>query len=124
MSFNLNEEQLAFQEAARAFAQGEMEPHAAEWDEQKIFPKETIAAAGEMGFCGMYAPEEYGGLGLSRLDTSIILEELAVGCTSTAAFISIHNMATWMVCSWGTDEVCAEWGGASLPAVKNWHPIA
>ncbi len=109
MSFTLNEEQFAFQEAARAFAEGEMAPHAAEWDENKIFPKETIFAAGEMGFCGMYAPESKGGLGLSRLDTSIILEELAGGCTSTAAFISIHNMAAWMVCTWGGDELCSQW---------------
>lgn len=109
MDFNLNEEQLAFQEAARAFAQGEMAPHAEEWDEKKIFPVETIAAAGQMGFCGMYCPEEAGGLGLSRLDAAIILEELAAGCTSTAAYISIHNMATWMLTTWGTESVLAEW---------------
>lgn len=109
MNFDLNEEQLAFQEAARAFAQGEMAPLAAEWDEKKIFPKDVIAKAGDMGFCGMYCPEESGGMGLSRLDTVIILEELAGGCTSTAAFISIHNMATWMLSSWATDAVKAEW---------------
>lgn len=111
MDFNLNEEQQAFQEAARAFAQGEMAPMAAEWDEKKIFPTDVIAKAGEMGFCGMYCPEEVGGMGLSRLDTAIILEELAAGCTSTAAFISIHNMATWMVASWGTPSVKDEWCG-------------
>ncbi|WP_439134527.1 acyl-CoA dehydrogenase family protein [Pseudomaricurvus sp.] len=109
MDFNLNEEQQAFQEAARAFAQGEMAPMASEWDEKKIFPKDVIAKAGEMGFCGMYCPEDAGGMGLSRLDTAIILEELAAGCTSTAAFISIHNMATWMLASWATDEVKSEW---------------
>lgn len=109
MDFNLNEEQQAFQEAARAFAQGEMAPLAAEWDEKKIFPRDVIAKAGEMGFCGMYCPEDAGGMGLSRLDTAIILEELAAGCTSTAAFISIHNMASWMLSSWATDEVKAEW---------------
>ncbi len=109
MNFNLNEEQLAFQEAARAFAQGEMAPHAAEWDEKKIFPTDVIAKAGELGFCGMYCPEEAGGMGLSRLDTAIILEELAAGCTSTAAFISIHNMASWMIATWGTDAVKNQW---------------
>lgn len=109
MDFNLNEEQLAFQEAARAFAQGEMAPHAAEWDEKKIFPVKTFKAAGELGFMGMYCPEAVGGMGLSRLDTAIILEELAAGCTSTAAFISIHNMATWMMASWGTEAVKSEW---------------
>lgn len=109
MDFNLNEEQLAFQEAARAFAQGEMAPHAAEWDEKKIFPTDVIAKAGELGFCGMYCPEEVGGMGLSRLDTAIILEELAAGCTSTAAFISIHNMATWMIATWGSEVVKNQW---------------
>lgn len=109
MNFNLNEEQLAFQEAARAFAQGEMAPRAAEWDEGKIFPVDVIAKAGDMGFCGLYCPPESGGMGLSRLDTVIILEELAAACTSTAAFISIHNMATWMLCSWGSESVKARW---------------
>ncbi len=109
MDFNLNEEQLAFQDAARAFAQGEMAPLAAEWDEHKIFPVDVIAKAGELGFCGMYCPEDVGGMGLSRLDAAIILEELAAGCTSTAAFISIHNMATWMISLWGTDSIKAEW---------------
>ncbi|GAA5314977.1 MAG: acyl-CoA dehydrogenase family protein [Candidatus Pelagadaptatus aseana] len=111
MDFNLNEEQLAFQEAARAFAQGEMAPKAAEWDENKIFPVDVFKAAGELGFMGMYCPEEAGGMGLSRLDTAIILEELASGCTSTAAFISIHNMATWMIASWGSDAIKAQWCG-------------
>lgn len=109
MDFNLSEEQLAFQEAARAFAQGEMAPRAAEWDEKKIFPTDVIAQAGEMGFCGLYCPEENGGIALSRLDAAIILEELSAGCTSTAAFISIHNMATWMLCSWGNDTVKDMW---------------
>lgn len=109
MNFNLSEEQIAFQEAARAFAQGEMAPHAAQWDEEKIFPRETIASAGEMGFCGMYCPEDSGGMGLSRLDTSIILEELASACTSTAAYISIHNMAAWMVATWAQDSVKERW---------------
>jgi alkylation response protein AidB-like acyl-CoA dehydrogenase len=111
MDFTLNEEQLAFQEAARAFAQGEMAPLAAKWDEEKIFPTDVIAKAGELGFCGMYCPEDVGGMGLSRLDTAIILEELAAGCTSTAAFISIHNMATWMMSTWGTDAIKNVWCG-------------
>lgn len=118
MDFKLTEDQLAFQEAARAFAQGEMAPNAAQWDEEKIFPRDVISAAGELGFCGMYAPEDCGGLGLSRLDTTIILEELAAGCTSTAAFISIHNMAAWMVCTWGSDEVKAEWAEALTSGQK------
>ena len=118
MDFTLSEEQLAFAEAARDFALGELAPHAEEWDEKKIFPKETLAAAGELGFCGMYSPEENGGLGLSRLDSALILEELASGCTSTAAFISIHNMATWMLCSWGTDTIKNEWAEALTSGQK------
>lgn len=111
MDFSLNEDQLAFQDAARSFAAGEMAPFAAEWDEKKIFPKEMFKKAGELGFMGMYCPEEVGGMNLSRLDTSIILEELAVGCTSTAAFISIHNMASWMIAGWGNEVTTQQWSG-------------
>jgi alkylation response protein AidB-like acyl-CoA dehydrogenase len=110
VNFELSEDQVAFRDAARGFSQGEFAPNAAHWDEEKIFPKDSIAMAGELGFCGMYSPEENGGIGLSRLDASIILEELAAGCTSTAAFISIHNMATWMVCTWGTESLKSQWG--------------
>lgn len=110
MDFTLDDDQLAYQAAAREFASGELAPNAAHWDEEKIFPRETIAAAGALGFCGMYSPPALGGLGLSRLDTTIVLEELAAGCTSTAAFISIHNMATWMCCEWGSEGLRAEWG--------------
>ena len=109
MDFNLSEEQIAFQEAAKAFAEGEMAPHAAEWDEKKIFPTDVLRAAGEMGFCGMYCPEDHGGMGLSRLDAVIILEELAAACTSTAAYISIHNMAAWMACTWGSEALKETW---------------
>ena len=109
MDFNLTSEQLAFQSAARNFSEGELAPYAAKWDAEKIFPVSKIKAAGELGFCGMYAPEEWGGLGLSRLDATLILEELARGCTSTAAFISIQNMATWMLCKWGTEALCEAW---------------
>ena len=111
MDFSLSEEQLAFQEAARAFSEGELAPYAAEWDENKIFPVEVFKAAGALGFMSMYCPEEFGGMGLSRLDAVIILEELAAGCTSTAAFVSIHNMATWMITSWGQEPVKTQWCG-------------
>ena len=104
MDFDLSEDQQAFQEMARQFSDNEFEPNAAEWDAGKIFPRDVIAKAGELGFCGMYCPEETGGLGLSRLDTSIILEQLAMGCTSTTAFISIHNMATAMIANFGNDR--------------------
>jgi alkylation response protein AidB-like acyl-CoA dehydrogenase len=109
MDFSLNENQQAFQQAARHFAAGEMAPFAAQWDAEKIFPKAMLKKAGELGFMAMYCPEEAGGMNLSRLDTTIILEELAGGCTSTAAFISIHNMASWMIASWGKTSIKQLW---------------
>lgn len=112
MNFELSDDQRAFQEAARAFARAAMAPHAAHWDEDKIFPVDVLRAAGELGFMGLYSPESSGGLALSRLDSTLVLEELAAACTSTAAYISIHNMAAWMVCTWGTDAITAEWGPA------------
>lgn len=104
MDFDLNEDQVAFQDAARSFAEKELEPNAAEWDADKIFPRDVIKQAGDLGFCGLYCPPEVGGLGLSRLDSSLILEQLAMGCTSTTAFISIHNMATWMIAEYGSED--------------------
>ena len=105
MNFDLTDDQLAFRDAARAFAQKSMAPHAAKWDADHTFPVEVIREAGELGFCGIYTPEAQGGLGLSRLDTTVIVEELAAACPSTAAYITIHNMATWMVASFGSDDV-------------------
>ncbi|MDA3919514.1 MAG: acyl-CoA dehydrogenase family protein [Salinisphaera sp.] len=110
MDFELNEEQRAYREAASDFAMNEMAPHAAEWDINAHFPKDVIARAGELGFCGLYAPTSAGGLGLPRLDASIVFEALCKGCTTTTAFMTIHNMATWMVTSFGSDELVAEWG--------------
>lgn len=105
MDFNLNEDQQAFAETAYQFAMSELAPNAALWDREHIFPKDVIKKAGELGFCGLYTPEEAGGLGLSRLDSSIIFEQLAMGCTATTAMLTIHNMATWMIASFGTDAV-------------------
>lgn len=118
MDFNLSEEQQAFQQAARAFAQGEMAPFAASWDEEKTFPRELFTKGGELGFCGIYCPEADGGMGLGRLDTAIILEELAAACTSTAAFFSIHNMVAWMVCTWGGAELKAQWAAGLTAGAK------
>jgi alkylation response protein AidB-like acyl-CoA dehydrogenase len=109
MSFNLSEDQIAFAAAARQFAEQELAPHAAKWDKEHYFPKEVIQKAGELGFCGLYTPESEGGLGLSRLDSSIIFEQLAMGCTATAAMMTIHNMATWMIATWGTQKVKQQW---------------
>lgn len=105
MDFNLNEDQIAFRDAARAFAEKSMAPHAAQWDKEHTFPVDVLREAGEMGFMGMYTPESLGGMGLSRLDTSVIVEELAAACPSTAAYITIHNMVSWMVASFASDDL-------------------
>lgn len=109
MNFDLTEDQQAFADAARQFADQELAPYAAKWDKEHYFPKEVIKKAGELGFCGLYTPESEGGLGLSRLDSSIIFEQLATGCTATTAMMTIHNMATWMIASWGTDSIKQQW---------------
>ncbi len=110
MDFRLSEEQQAFAQAAREFAQGELAPHAAHWDENGIFPREAFSKAGELGFCGLYAPESIGGLGLPRLDATLVFEEMAACDPSTAAFITIHNMATWMIGQWARPAVRDHWG--------------
>lgn len=110
MDFRLSDEQQAFAQAARDFAIGELEPNAARWDAECIFPKETFARAGEMGFCAIYAPESIGGLALPRLDATLVFEEMAAYDPSTTAFLTIHNMATWMVGTWATDAVRDTWG--------------
>src|SRR5690606_24629671 len=107
MDFALTEDQRAIQDAARAFAEAELAPNSAEWDEAKHFPVETMRAAAEMGFCGIYTGEEYGGMALGRVEAAVIFEELSRGDVSTAAFISIHNMATWMIDRFGSDELRA-----------------
>jgi len=109
MNFELNEDQIAFSDTAKQFAEAEMAPFAAKWDREHHFPVEVIKKAGELGFCSLYTPEEAGGLGLSRLDSSIIFEQLAMGCTTTTAMLTIHNMATWMVATWGTEEIKTQW---------------
>ncbi|RUR36488.1 acyl-CoA dehydrogenase family protein [Vreelandella populi] len=110
MNFELSEDQVAFADMAKAFAQKELEPHAAQWDAEAFFPVDVIKKAGELGFCSLYAPESVGGLGLSRLDASIIFEQLSMGCTSTTAYLTIHNMVTWMLADFGTSEAVEQWG--------------
>jgi alkylation response protein AidB-like acyl-CoA dehydrogenase len=105
MDFELSEEQQAFRDAARGFARDEMMPHAREWDEQSIFPIDQLRAAAALGFGGIYVKEDVGGSALTRLDAAIIFEELAQGCTSTAAYISIHNMSAWMIDTFGNEDV-------------------
>jgi alkylation response protein AidB-like acyl-CoA dehydrogenase len=105
MEFGLTEEQRAFQATARQFARDEMMPHARYWDEGEIFPVEALRQAAALGFGGIYVKEDVGGSALSRLDATLIFEELAQGCTSTAAYISIHNMAAWMIDAFGGGAV-------------------
>ncbi len=102
MDFELTEEQRAFQAVARSFAREHMMPFAREWDEREIFPVETLRKAAALGFGGIYVKDDVGGSALSRLDATIIFEELAQGCTSTAAYISIHNMNAWMIDAFGS----------------------
>jgi alkylation response protein AidB-like acyl-CoA dehydrogenase len=109
MNFELNEDQVAFAETAKQFSDQELAPFAAKWDKEHYFPVETIKKAGELGFCCLYTPESEGGLGLPRLDSSIIFEQLSMGCTTTTAMLTIHNMATWMIATWGTAEAKQAW---------------
>jgi len=109
MDFELNEDQVAFADMARAFAQNELEPNAAQWDQEHHFPVDVLKRAGELGLMGLYSPEDVGGLALSRLDASIIFEQLAMGCTSTTAFMTIHNMVCWMIATYGNAEIREAW---------------
>ncbi|MEQ8964606.1 MAG: acyl-CoA dehydrogenase family protein [Azospirillaceae bacterium] len=104
MDFELDDDQKAFRNTARAFAEAEMAPHAAAWDEGSVFPVEVLRAAADLGFAALYCGEAHGGVGLGRLDATIVFEELAAACPSTAAYISIHNMASWMIDRYGDDE--------------------
>jgi alkylation response protein AidB-like acyl-CoA dehydrogenase len=101
MDFDLSEEQHAFEATAREFARTEMMPFARDWDENEIFPVETLRKAAALGFGAICVREEFGGSALLRLDSTIIFEELAQGCTTTAAYLSIHNMVAWVIDSFG-----------------------
>ncbi len=109
MDFALNDDQQAIQEAARQFAAAELAPHSARWDEEHHFPVDVMRRAAELGFAGIYVGEEHGGSALSRLDAAIIFEELSYGDVSTAAFISIHNMVSWMIDRFGGTELRARY---------------
>ncbi|EPC04575.1 acyl-CoA dehydrogenase [Litchfieldella anticariensis FP35 = DSM 16096] len=109
MDFSLTDDQKALQQAAADFAHAELAENAARWDAESHFPVDVIKRAGEAGFLGIYIPEEHGGLGLSRLDASLIFEQLAQGCISTTAYLTIHNMASWMVALWGSEALREQW---------------
>jgi len=105
MDFELSEQQRAIKDTARAFAHGEMMPLARQWDEEEVFPADTLRQAAALGFGGIYVSADLGGSALSRLDAALIFEELAQGCPSTAAYISIHNMVAWMIDAYGAGEL-------------------
>ncbi|WDF74547.1 acyl-CoA dehydrogenase family protein [Novosphingobium sp. KACC 22771] len=108
-AFTLNEDQLSIQEAAARFTASAITPHAARWDEEHHFPREVMSAAGEMGFGAIYVGEESGGIGLGRLEAALVIEAMAYGCPATAAFVSIHNMAAWMIDRFGGDALKARY---------------
>ncbi len=108
MDFALTDDQLAYQQTARQFAQKELKPNAAQWDRDSYFPVDVIKKTGELGFLGLYTNPNYDGLGLPRLDSAIVFEELAWGDTAVAAYISIHNMVTWMIGEYAKDDVRAD----------------
>ncbi|HEV7228335.1 isobutyryl-CoA dehydrogenase [Brevundimonas sp.] len=120
MDFALTDDQRAIQDAARAFAEAELAPHSAEWDETKHFPVDVMRQAAEMGFAAIYAGEEHGGMALGRVEAAVIFEELSRGDVSTAAFISIHNMATWMIDGFGSDDLRARY----VPQLTTMEKIA
>jgi isobutyryl-CoA dehydrogenase len=103
MDLSLTEEQRAIRDTARDFAEREFRPHAARWDEECMFPVGALRAAAALGFAAIYVRDDVGGSGLARLDAALIFEELATGCVSTAAYLSIHNMAAWMIDRFGSD---------------------
>lgn len=103
--FDLTDDQREIQDLARRFTADRITPHAAEWDEHHIFPRDTIKAAADLGFASIYVSEESGGIALGRLEAALIMEAMAYGCPSTSAFISIHNMASWMIDRFGSQAV-------------------
>ncbi|MGI2029168.1 acyl-CoA dehydrogenase family protein [Endozoicomonas acroporae] len=118
MDYHLSEQQIAFRDLARQFADAELAPHAAQWDLDCHFPVDVIRAAGDLGFCALYTHQSMGGLGLSRLDSHIVFEQLAMGCTATTAYITIHNMVTWMISEFATDRVKSDWGEGLVSGSK------
>jgi len=109
MQFDLTDDQRAIQETAQRFTADAILPHAAEWDEKHLFPRDTIKAAAGLGFGAIYVSEGSGGIGLGRLEAALIMEAMAYGCPSTSAFVSIHNMASWMIDCFGSDAVKAKY---------------
>jgi isobutyryl-CoA dehydrogenase len=103
-SIGLSESEKEFQRVAMDFAQSELRPHAEKWDQEHIFPVDTLRKMAELGFAGVYVRDDVGGSGLSRLDAAIIFEALATGCVSTTAYLTIHNMCAWMIDTFGNES--------------------
>nr|WP_321441647.1 isobutyryl-CoA dehydrogenase [uncultured Hyphomonas sp.] len=120
MSVLFSDEQLMIRDMARKFAEEELLPHSEEWDQTSHFPVDVIRKAAELGFASIYVKEDVGGAGLTRTDAALIFEQLAYGDVSTAAFISIHNMASWMIDTFGSDEQRQAW----LPRLTSMELIA
>lgn len=120
MDFELSDEQRLLTDSARAFAARALTPHAAEWNREQHFPVEVIRRAAEQGYLALYLREEDGGLGLSRLSSSLIFEQLAAGCVATTAYLTIHNMATWMLASFADQALKDAW----LPGLINGQSLA
>ena len=118
MDFDLTTTQKEYRDLARNFSEKELKPYAAQWDREAVFPKETLSKAGELGFLSLYVDTNYGGMGLGRLDASIIFEQLAQGCTSTTAFKTIHNMAIWIVSKFASEDLKEEWFTALIQGTK------
>jgi len=120
LDFGFTEEQQAVFDMARDFGAERIAPHAMEWEKAGSIPREVLAEAGSLGLAAIYVPEEHGGSGLSRLDAVLVFEALSMACPSVASFISIHNMCAWMVSTWGSEALRAEW----LPSLVSMEKIA
>ncbi|MEY4720964.1 MAG: hypothetical protein RIQ46_689 [Pseudomonadota bacterium] len=118
--FHLTDDQIAIQDMARKFTADRITPFAAQWDEDHHYPVDVWKAAGELGFGAIYVSEENGGIGLGRIEAALIMEAMAYGCPSTSAFISIHNMAAWMIDTFAGDELKARY----LPSLVSMEKIA
>ncbi|BBE35929.1 acyl-CoA dehydrogenase family protein [Sphingosinicella microcystinivorans] len=118
--FDLTDDQRAIQEMAQRFTADAITPFAAKWDEDHVFPRDTIKSAAELGFAAIYVSEASGGIGLGRLESALIMEAMAYGCPAVSAFISIHNMASWMIDSFGSETVKSKY----LPSLVTMDRIA
>src|SRR6187431_2954821 len=109
MQFALNEDQVAVRDMAREFAAEKIAPHALRWDEEKHFPVDVMREAASLGIGGIYIRDDVGGSAMTRFDAALIFEALATGCPTVSAFISIHNMASWMIDAFGNDAQRHQW---------------